>query len=379
MKSGILFGIVLSIILVTFSYGFLAGVYEYFPYNELSNIKKIILNEDTDKSIITSTSFEKFDTNSIIGIETKEDLNYKKTSLIKYIWKNQMPTKLPANIEENFIDDNFRDVKNLQQIDKITIEMEHGINSIAYLFIPYEANNKLIIYHQGHDGDFLLGKNTIQFFLKNGYSIIAFNMPLKGMNNQPVIETSDFGPIKFISHKQFPLLESSKFSPLKYFVEPIVLSLNYIDESYNYDDYYMVGISGGGWTTVVYSAIDERVSKSYSVAGSYPLHLRHEAKNLGDYEQINPNLYRIANYLELYIMSSFGDDRKLVQLFIYNDPCCFQAELYEKFPYGNVIQNKLEILGNEGKFSVLLDSSTNQHEISDHALSLILDDMLNKG
>ena len=379
MKSGILFGIILSIILVTFSYGFLAGVYEYFPYNELSNIKKIILNEDTDKSIITSTSFEKFDTNSIIGIETKEDLNYKKTSLIKYIWKNQMPTKLPANIEENFIDDNFRDVKNLQQIDKITIEMEHGINSIAYLFIPYESNNKLIIYHQGHDGDFLLGKNTIQFFLKNGYSIIAFNMPLKGMNNQPVIETSDFGPIKFISHKQFPLLESSKFSPLKYFVEPIVLSLNYIDESYNYDDYYMVGISGGGWTTVVYSAIDERVSKSYSVAGSYPLHLRHEAKNLGDYEQINPNLYRIANYLELYIMSSFGDDRKLVQLFIYNDPCCFKAELYEKFPYGNAIQDRLEILGGEGKFSVFLDNSTNQHEISDHALSLILDDMLNKG
>ena len=379
MKSGILFGIILSIILVTFSYGFLAGVYEYFPYNELSNIKKIILNEDTDKSIITSTSFEKFDTNSIIGIETKEDLNYKKTSLIKYIWKNQMPTKLPANIEENFIDDNFRDVKNLQQIDKITIEMEHGINSIAYLFIPYESNNKLIIYHQGHDGDFLLGKNTIQFFLKNGYSIIAFNMPLKGMNNQPVIETSDFGPIKFISHKQFPLLESSKFSPLKYFVEPIVLSLNYIDESYNYDDYYMVGISGGGWTTVVYSAIDERVSKSYSVAGSYPLHLRHEAKNLGDYEQINPNLYRIANYLELYIMSSFGDGRKLVQLFIYNDPCCFPAELYEKFPYANAIQDKLEILGDERKFNVFLDNSTNQHEISHHALSLILDDMLNKG
>ena len=379
MKSGILFGIVLSIILVTFSYGFLAGVYEYFPYNELSNIKKIILNEDTDKSIITSTSFEKFDTNSIIGIETKEDLNYKKTSLIKYIWKNQMPTKLPANIEENFIDDNFRDVKNLQQIDKITIEMEHGINSIAYLFIPYESNNKLIIYHQGHDGDFLLGKNTIQFFLKNGYSIIAFNMPLKGMNNQPVIETSDYGPIKFISHKQFPLLESSKFSPLKYFVEPIVLSLNYIDESYNYDDYYMVGISGGGWTTVVYSAIDERVSKSYSVAGSYPLHLRHEAKNLGDYEQINPNLYRITNYLELYIMSSFGDGRKLVQLFIYNDPCCFPAELYEKFPYANAIQDKLEILGDERKFNVFLDNSTNQHEISHHALSLILDDMLNKG
>ena len=221
MKPEILFVTILSIILVTFSYGFLAGVYEYFPYNELNNIKKIILNEDTDKSIITSTSFEKFDINSIIEIETKEDLNDKKTSLIKYIWKNQMPTKLPTNIEENFIDDNFRDVKNLQQIDKITIEMEHGINSIAYLFIPYESNNKLIIYHQGHGGDFLLGKNTIQFFLKNGYTIAAFSMPLVGMNNQPIVNLEHLGPIKFTGHKQFQLLETDDFSPISYFFTPI--------------------------------------------------------------------------------------------------------------------------------------------------------------
>ena len=290
-----------------------------------------------------------------------------------------MPTKLPISITENFVDDNFSDLENLKQLDKITIEMEHGVNSIAYFFIPHEQNNKLIIYHQGHDGDFLLGKNTIQFFLKNGYSIVAFSMPLKGMNSQPVIETSDFGPIKFVSHKQFTLLESSKFSPMKYFVEPIVLSLNFIDKNYDYDSYNMIGISGGGWTTIIYSAIDERISQSYSVAGSYPLHLRYETKNLGDYEQTNPNIYRISNYLELYTMSSSGDNRKLVQLFIYNDPCCFQAELYEKFPYSNVIQDRLEILGNEGDFSVFLDNSTNKHEISDRVLNLILDDMLNKG
>ena len=369
----------IPIIIVAFSYGIVVGLYEYFPYEELNQVKKTIFDESTDEPNNTSTRLEKFDISSIIGIETREDLTYKKDSLIKYIWKDQMPTELPTSIEENFIDDNFSDLKNLKQLDKITIEMEYGVNSIAYFFIPHEPNNKLIIYHHGHAGDFMLEKNTLAFFLNNGYSIVGFNMPLKGTNNQPVIETSDFGPVKFISHNQFPLLESSKFSPIKYFVEPIVLSLNYIDENYDYDDYYMVGISGGGWTTVLYSAIDERISQSYSVAGSYPMYLRHEAKNLGDYEQNNPNIYRIANYLELYIMSSFGDDRKLVQLFIYNDPCCFQAELYEKFPYGNVIQNKLEILGNEGKFSVLLDSSTNQHEISDHALSLILDDMLNKG
>ena len=372
-------GIIIPIIIVVFFCGVVVGLYEYFPYEGLNQTKKILFNEGTDEHIITSTSFEKFDANSIIEINTKEDLTYKRTSLIKYIWKDQMPTKLPISITENFVDDNFSDLENLKQLDKITIEMEHGVNSIAYFFIPHEQNNKLIIYHQGHDGDFLLGKNTIQFFLKNGYSIVAFSMPLKGMNSQPVIETSDFGPIKFVSHKQFTLLESSKFSPMKYFIEPIVLSLNFIDKNYDYDSYNMIGISGGGWTTIIYSAIDERISQSYSVAGSYPLHLRYETKNLGDYEQTNPNIYRISNYLELYTMSSSGDNRKLVQLFIYNDPCCFQAELYEKFPYSNVIQDRLEILGNEGDFSVFLDNSTNKHEISDRVLNLILDGMLNEG
>ena len=368
-------GIIIPIIIVVFFYGVAVGLYEYFPYEGLNQTKKIIFNERIDEHIITSTSFEKFDASSIIEIETKKDLNSKRTALINYIWKDQIPTKLPTNIEEHFIDDTFSDIKNLKRVDKITIEMEYGINSIAYFFTPHESNNKLIIYHHGHAGDFVLERNTITFFLNNGYSILAFNMPLIGMNNQPVIETSDFGPVKFISHKQLPLLESSKFSPIKYFVEPIALSLNFIDQNYDYDSYYMVGISGGGWTTVLYSAIDQRVSQSYSVAGSYPLHLRYEAKNLGDYEQSNPNIYRISNYLELYTMSSFGNDRKLVQLFIYNDPCCFQAELYEKFPYGNAIQDRLEILGDEGKFSVFLDNSTNQHEISEHTLSLILDEM----
>ncbi len=372
-------GIMIPIIVIAFSYGIGVGLYEYFPYEGLNQVKKIILNESTDEHIIAPSSLKKFDASSIIEINAKEDLTYKRTSLIKYIWKDQMPTKLPISITENFVDDNFSDLENLKQLDKITIEMEHGVNSIAYFFIPHEQNNKLIIYHQGHGGDFLLGKNTIQFFLKNGYSIVAFSMPLKGMNSQPVIETSDFGPIKFVSHKQFTLLESSKFSPMKYFIEPIVLSLNFIDKNYDYDSYNMIGISGGGWTTIIYSAIDERISQSYSVAGSYPLHLRYETKNLGDYEQINPNIYRISNYLELYTMSSSGDNRKLVQLFIYNDPCCFQAELYEKFPYSNVIQDRLEILGNEGDFSVFLDSSTNKHEISDRVLNLILDGMLNEG
>ena len=362
-------GIMIPIIIVTFSYGIVVGLYEYFPYEELNQVKKTIFDEGDDVPNNTSTSLEKFDVSSIIGIETREDLTYKKDSLIKYIWKDQMPTELPTSIEENFIDDNFSDIKNLKQLDKITIEMEYGVNSIAYFFIPHESNNKLIIYHHGHTGDFMLEKNTLAFFLNNGYSIVGFNMPLKGTNNQPVIETSDFGPVKFISHNQFPLLESSKFSPIKYFVEPIVLSLNYIDENYDYDDYYMIGISGGGWTTVVYSAIDERISDSFSVGGSIPFYLKIDGRDMGDYEQTNIDLYQNANYLELYVLGAYGDGRQHGQIFNKNDPCCFSGDGNETYEF--VIKDRISQLG-KGDFQIFIDDSHKEHKISENVLGIIL-------
>jgi hypothetical protein len=198
-------------------------------------------------------------------------------------------------------------------------------------------------------------------------------MPLKGMNNQPTIDTADFGKIKFVSHRQFSLLESDDFSPLKYFIHPIVLSLNHIDEIYNYTSYDMVGLSGGGWTTIIYSAIDDRISQSFSVAGSYPLYLRYESQNIGDYEQLHPDIYKIANYLELYIMGSSGDNRKLVQIFNKYDPCCFTGELSEN--YQVLVTTKASELN--GNFEIYIDDSHKEHKISQNSLELI-HNLLNK-
>ena len=65
----------------------------------------------------------------------------------------------------------------MKYTDQFNIQMEHEINSISYLFIPEYSNNKLIIYHQGHGGDFYKGKDTIQFFLDKNYSKVTRNEP----------------------------------------------------------------------------------------------------------------------------------------------------------------------------------------------------------
>lgn len=312
----------------------------------------------------------KVDVKSLIRINTETDLLEKKNNLVSYIWKDGgLPSlKLPQSVEM-VVDDRYADLKNLDKIEKITVSMENGVNSYAYLFVAKSSNDELLIYHAGHDGDFINGKSTIQFFLNKGYSVLALSMPLLGMNNQPIVDTKDFGPIKLESHNHFILLESEEFSPIKYFVEPITVSLNYIETKHQFNSYHMVGLSGGGWTAVLYSAIDNRISDTFSVAGSLPFYLRSES-DLGDYEQTVPDLYRIANYLELYVLDSSGQNRELVQIFNKYDPCCFSNPKFNT--YENEIKSTLSKTGG-GNFAIYLDDTHKEHKISDHALKIILD------
>jgi pimeloyl-ACP methyl ester carboxylesterase len=246
-------------------------------------------------------------------------------------------------IENNIFDARYADLSNLEYINKYEIKMENDVNSIVYHFVPVDVNSSLIIYHQGHAGNFFEGIDTIQFFLNHGYSVLAFSMPLLGMNSQPILE-SDFGNFKLNSHNHFFFLESDQFSPMRYFIEPIWVSLDYVEQTFYYDSFYMVGISGGGWTTTLYSTIDDRILEIYLIDGSLPIFLRSDQKNFGDYEQTNNDLYKLTNYLELYLMATSGDNRKFIQIFNKNDPCCFSGDV--KNYYEKSIQNRLSQFGN---------------------------------
>ena len=279
--------------------------------------------------------------------------------------KSQLP-----DVESDISDSNYKDFQNLSRIDRLTVEMVYGINSISYLLIPEESNGKLILYHQGHAGDFILGKNTIQFFLNRNFTVLASTMPLVGMNNQPIVEIDGLGKIKLTSHNQLRLLEANNFNPMKLFIDPIQINLNFLDKEYNFKQYSMIGLSGGGWTTVVYSAIDERISNSFSVAGSMPFYLRVDERDVGDYEQTNIELYQNVNYLELYVLGAYGDGRKHIQIFNKNDPCCFSGNGYETYEF--VIKDKMLQLG-KGNFQIFIDNTHDEHKISDTTREFILE------
>ena len=369
MNKYLLTFLVISFVSIFF-FGTYVGLYKIFPYEVLDSSKDVLFEQ---KTIQNNQFFNQADVNSLIEINSESDIGQKRDFLIEYFWdvgsfqrvkdKSQLP-----EVEIDISDSSYKDFQNLKRIDRLTVEMEYRINSVSYLFIPEQSNEKLILYHQGHGGDFLLGKDTIQFFLDRNFTVLAMAMPLLGMNNQPVVEIDGLGEMKLISHKKLRLLEANNFNPMKLFLEPIQINLNFLDKEYNFKQYSMIGLSGGGWTTVVYSAIDDIISDSFSVAGSMPFYLRVDGRDMGDYEQTNIELYQNVNYLELYILSAYGDGRKHVQIFNKDDPCCFSGNGYETYEF--IIKDKISQLG-KGNFQIFIDDTHNEHKISDHTLKFV--------
>ena len=285
------------------------------------------------------------DINKLIEIH---DISEKRHQLIDLIWgKKTLPSTLPSSVVRKFSDSRYAYIHALAQIDKLIINMEFGLESVAYHFIPKKPNNQFVFYHQGHRGDFHNGKAQIEILLENGYSVIAFCMPLMGLNNQPTVLHKRLGKLKLTIHDHMKFLSPQNGHPVKYFIEPVIVAANYIDSIFSYSSISMIGISGGAWTTILAAAVDTRIIKSFPVAGSHPIYLRtnHE-QNWGDYEQTIPELYSTTIYLELYALGSVGDHRIQFQIFDKYDPCCFAGTKCNTYKNENEFTSVLEAISN---------------------------------
>jgi hypothetical protein len=135
--------------------------------------------------------------------------------------------------------------------------------------------------------------------------------------------------------------------PIEQYYEPI---LDLIDSLPEDTSIFMIGLSGGGWTTTFCTALSDRIIRGYSVAGDIPLDLR-EPDEMGDWEQVNLPW----SYCELYAMA----EGRLLHIFNQFDPCCFAYSGTE------------EELGTP----FAIDSTHQEHKISEWALNYIIDDM----
>ena len=143
----------------------------------------------------------------------------------------------------------------------------------------------------------------------------------------------------------------------------------------------MTGLSGGGWTTTLYAAIDPTIRCSFPIAGSIPLYLRTGA-SIGDREQTDPAFYTIAGYPDLYLLGAHGPGRKQIQILVRKDDCCFGEAQHDPThagalyfdavrAYETKVQTALRKSGS-GTFHLEIDETAPTHMISHHAIEKIL-------
>ena len=307
------------------------------------------------------------DVRSLIRAVTPADVERIRGELITYIWKSSLlPGDLPevhADVANPFPD--FSPPPNVVRIDRLTVSMD-GFVSNMYLFVPKDARQRLIIFHNGHSDSVWPGNGTgvVRFFLERRYLVLIVHMPLYGPNTGPFGHVIGF-------HNPMRRLETTTLSPIKYFLEPVVRAVNYSKLVLGALDVSMIGLSGGGWTTTLSAAIDPRIRVSIPVAGSLPRYLREPGGpcttvgDRADFEQNHPPLYAIADYLDLYILGSHGPSRGQLQVLNQYDSCCFNG--VRALTYRDILKDVIRKLPNS-RYDLFIDSSHKSHRISQYAL-----------
>jgi hypothetical protein len=333
------------------------------------------------------------DVASFIHVTNSTQVAAVRNRLIAYLWKqNGWPaTNMPASVltvpTPGWV--SGLGSTNIDHVDRMDILMDYGLHSIVYHIRAAQSSNRLLLYHYGHGGGIGYGEDgwqeTMRQSLDAGYDVMVFWMPLLGENSTVAQNVPGYGAaaVPLVDHNRMAVvLENAKGSFIRFFVEPVVVAINYAKARYNYADVNMVGLSGGGWTTHLCAAIDPRIEYSFPVAGSLPLYLRVGPcpnGSVGDAEQEWAPLYQdIASWLDIYILGGTGEGRQQIHILNQFDTCCFWGIGYQT--YEAVVSNVVASIG-PGLYRVYSDSTQpGDHQISPTALeSVILPSLANKG
>jgi dienelactone hydrolase len=132
----------------------------------------------------------------------------------------------------------------------------------------------------------------------------------------------------------------------------------------------VTGLSGGGWQTIVLSALDERVAVSIPVAGYSSLASRLEEAgdgSIGDNEQNPTDLLKEADYTQLTAMRA---PRPTLLIYNAEDDCCFRAPLI-KAPIFDEVNSFFRLFGNEDALAwhENLDPGTHNYQVENRIQS----------
>jgi len=320
---------------------------------------------------------------STIALQSVGDMPGRRAALIQNAFGSTTLPTAQSTITAN-VQNPFPAFTNISRVDQYVATMPNGQINTSNLYVAGPTSlNRMVILDPGHQGtcDWTAFPPTyrmeivLQALLDAGFSVLAMNMPACGSS---------------AAHDQ--LFASYGDTAMRYFIEPIVQALNYLDAHEAYLSYDMAGLSGGGWTTTIASALDPRIELSFAVAGSMPgVHLVPGATNSpnnGDAEQNNLDYYALAGYLDDYVLASHGPNRRHVQILNFNDDCCygnpewtttaFDFQSYYGVDWSTYLKNYSAALAclqtqvADMNYSLVVDKVATSHQISPYAQSLML-------
>ena len=207
------------------------------------------------------------------------------------------------------------------QIRKLRYHALPGLWIPALLYEPIQNQEKIpaILNVNGHVGP--LGKSTDYEQLR------CINLAKKGiLALHP--EWFYFGELagEDYRHNRMAYLDLCGMSGLSIFYLAMRggLDVLYDYPSTDLNRVGMTGLSGGGWQTIILSALDKRISLSAPNAGYIDLKNRIDYRSdIGDLEQNPTDLVSIADYTYLTGMLA---PRPTLLLYNQKDDCCFVAE-----------------------------------------------------
>ncbi|GAB2964482.1 alpha/beta hydrolase [Streptomyces pseudoechinosporeus] len=323
------------------------------------------------------------DVEELMTVHSTGELDALRAALVAEVWKSaggKLPDTLPE-VERAVDAPELPAFTGVRRIDRLTVRLPYGLCSLVYVLLPEDSpHGRFAFYHNGHGEEPSTMQRTAQALLDAGYGVLLFAMPLYHWNPKELQDPADPShTLTVTSHNDLGPWETDTFSTLRFFLEPPAVAMNYVQRTYRPPSVQMVGLSGGGWTTTVYPALDPRVTRSYPVAGSLPFFLRSAppkpSPTTGDWEQRkdrHPVFYGISDYLNLYALAAVGDHRRQMQILNRFDDCCFNAVGHRS--YEPAVRHRVQVIGN-GHWELLEDATHGDHTISPFALSVILWDL----
>ena len=230
------------------------------------------------------------------------------------------------------------------RLRKLRYEIVPGFQSVALLYEPEKMDGKVpaIVNLNGHVGP--PGK-SVEYkqkrcitFARNG--IMALNLEWLSYGELASPENAHW----FGAH-----LDLVGTNALGLFYLQMRKGLDYLAAHGSVDPRRLgvTGLSGGGWQTVLLSALDERVAVSVPVAGFSSTATKVEARrfgDLGDLEQNGPDLLDGHDYPHLVALRA---PRPTLLVYNAEDDCCFRGPLVGALVY-EAVKPMFRLYGKEG-------------------------------